>query len=219
MHAVVTVTIGEEFRQIADLTHPLMAAYARRIGADFISLHGDTAKPWLEKFRLFDFLGLYQRVMFLDTDVIVKPDCPDLFEIVPADTFGAWLTSRHGPGFDPLIARIQQHLPDLGWRKTYFNSGVLVVSQKHRAAFAKPIEYEDEMYDQTLLNYRVQKLGYTIFDIGYNFNHTAAATLIADRLASHILHYAGAGRARVDMIGSDLRLLRLLPGGNPAACR
>lgn len=213
LRAVITIAIGEEFRQIAAMTHPLIEAYARRIGADFISLHGDIAKPWQEKFRLFDFLELYDRVLFLDTDVIVKPDCPDLFELVPLDDFGAWLTSRHGPRFDPLIARIQEHLPDLGWRKTYFNSGVLVVSRQHRDAFVKTNEYQDEQYEQTLLNYRIQKLGYRIFDIGYRFNHTGVASQIADRFASHILHYAGTGRARVDLIRSDLRHLRLLPSG------
>jgi lipopolysaccharide biosynthesis glycosyltransferase len=213
MRAVITISIGDEFSRIAAMTHPLMEAYARRIGADFISLHGDAAKPVLEKFRLFEFLGLYERVVYLDSDVIVKPDCPNLFELVPFDNFGAWLTSRHGAGFDPLIARIQKHLPDLGWRKTYFNGGVLVVSQQHRDAFVKTIEYEDEMYDRTLLNYRVQKLGYEIFDIGYKFNHTAAASRVADRFASNILHYAGVGGARVDMIRSDLRHLGLLPSG------
>jgi hypothetical protein len=50
MRAVITISIGDEFSRIAAMTHPLMEAYARRIGADFISLHGDAAKPILEKF-------------------------------------------------------------------------------------------------------------------------------------------------------------------------
>lgn len=213
MRALITVTIGEHFHRIAALTHPLLAAYARRIGADFIVLHGNSPKPWLEKFRVSDFLALYDRVLFLDTDVIVKPDCPDLFERVPAECFGAWLASRHNPRFESNIARIQQALPDLGWRGDYFNSGVMVVSRCHRDAFAKTIEYQDEYPDQTLLNYRVQRLGYPIADIGYRFNHTGVASQVADRFASYIIHYAGHGPARASLIRADLAYLRLLPPG------
>ena len=164
MNAIITIAIGTEFEQIANLTHPLIEGYARRTRADFISLHGSVTRPWFEKFRLFDFLGIYDRVLFLDSDVIVRPDCPNLFEIVPSERLGAWVVSEHKSGFAPLIARIQDTLPNIGWKKTYFNTGVMVVSRSHRDAFAAPVDYEDEQYDQTLLNYRVQKLGYLLFD-------------------------------------------------------
>jgi lipopolysaccharide biosynthesis glycosyltransferase len=212
-NAVITVTIGEEFHRIAAITHPLIAFYARRIGADFVVLQGAASQPWFEKFRLYDFLGLYERVLFLDTDVIVQPTCPNLFDRVPAERFGAWLASRHYSRFDPQIARIQQVLPDLGWRGDYFNSGVMVVSRCHRDAFSKSIEYEDEYPDQTLLNYRVQRLRYPIEDIGYRFNHTRLVDGGAGRFASHIIHYAGVGPDRAAAILADLPRLGLLRPG------
>ena len=107
MLAVVTVAIGAEFREIAALTHPFMEGYASRIGADFVSLHRQAENPYLEKLRLGDYLGLYERVLFLDTDVIVRLDCPDLFQLVPADCFGAWLAH--------LIHRIAE----IRWRAWY----------------------------------------------------------------------------------------------------
>jgi lipopolysaccharide biosynthesis glycosyltransferase len=210
MLAVVTVAIGAEFRQIAALTHPLMVDYASRIGADFVSLHTRAENPYLEKLRLRDYLCLYERVLFLDTDVLVRPDCPDLFQLVPVDGFGAWLASNHSPRFDPEIARLQQQLGDIGWLKTYFNSGVMVVSRQHRDAFAPVTEAYDEPFDQGLLNYRVQKLGYRIFDIGHRFNHTGVASLTADRFESYIIHFAGQKQQRPDAIRADLRHLRYL---------
>jgi lipopolysaccharide biosynthesis glycosyltransferase len=210
MLAVVTVAIGAEFREIAALTHPFMADYASRIGADFVSLHGPVENPYLEKLRLGDYLCLYDRILFLDSDVIVRPDCPDLFELVPADCFGAWLASNHSPRFDPEIAQLQQQLGNISWQKTYFNSGVMVVSRQHREAFASVTEPHHEPFDQGLLNYRVQKLGYRIFDIGHRFNHTGVASQTADRFQSHIIHFAGQKQQRANAIRADLRHLRYL---------
>lgn len=210
MLAVVTVVIGEEFREIAALTHPLMEGYASRIGADFVSLHRQAENPYLEKLRLGDYLGLYERALFLDTDVIVRPDCPDLFQLVPAECFGAWLASNHSPRFDLEILRLQEQLGNISWRKTYFNSGVMVVSRQHREAFAQVTESYHEQLDQGLLNYRVQKLGYRIFDIGHRFNHTGVASQIADRFESYIIHFAGQKQLRLDAIRADLRHLRYL---------
>lgn len=210
MLAVVTVAIGAEFREIAALTHPFMAGYASRIGADFVSLHRQAENPYLEKLRLGDYLGLYERVLFLDTDVIVRPDCPDLFQLVPADCFGAWLASNHSPQFDREIEQLQQQLGNIGWQKTYFNSGVMVASRQHREAFAPVTASYHEPFDQGLLNYRVQKLGYRIFDIGHRFNHTGVASLTADRFESYIIHFAGLKQQRLDAIRADLRQLRYL---------
>ncbi len=133
-----------------------MAGYASRIGADFVSLHRQAENPYLEKLRLGDYLGLYERILFLDTDVIVRPDCPDLFQLVPADCFGAWIASDHSPRFDREIEQLQQHLGNLGWQKTCFNSGVMVVPRQHREAFAPVNASYHEPFDQGLLNYRVQ---------------------------------------------------------------
>lgn len=210
MRAVVTVAIGDEFGRLAALSHPLMGNYARRVGADFISLQGESPSPYLAKFRLHDLFTVYERIIFIDTDAIVRPDCPDLFDVVAPEAFGAWLASTLTSRFAPAIIRIQQALGDLGWRDPYFNSGVLITSRQHRAAFDPYIEYTDEYPDQTLLNYRVRKHGFRLQDIGFRLNHTPVANQVADRFASHIIHYAGCGQQREAMMREDLARLGLL---------
>ncbi len=67
-----------------------MARYAKRINADFLVVqerkyslllrgyvNGDL--PVYEKFRLADFLEQYDRVLYLDSDILITPQARDIF--------------------------------------------------------------------------------------------------------------------------------------------
>lgn len=180
MKAVVTLCIGKEY-SLGELTHPLLAAYAKKVEADFIVIDSEKLNLGYlhyEKNQIYDLLASYDRIIYLDTDVIVSPECPNLFEIVPEEKFGAFLISNHTYFHDGAIKDIQQELGNLNWERTYFNSGVMVVSQAHRQVFSidndilQWVSTKRAFPDQTILNYAVQKLGIEIYDIGYKFNHT-----------------------------------------------
>lgn len=180
MRAVVTLCIGKEYG-LGKLTHPLLADYAKKIGADFIVIDQEKLKLGYlhyEKYQIYDLLERYERIIYLDTDVIVTPECPNLFDIVPPEQFGAFLVSNHSYFHDGAIKDIQCELGNINWERKYFNSGVMVVSQAHRQVFMVDndllqwISTKRAFPDQTILNYAVQKLGIEIYDIGYRFNHT-----------------------------------------------
>jgi len=211
MRAVLTIAAGQSFGGIAALTHPAIEDYARQIGADFISINTETGAPHFQKFRLAEFLGIYERILYLDTDIIVTEGCPDVFTIVPPDAFGAWFPNPMIPGrFADKIARAQEILGDIGWVENYFNSGVMVVSAAHRPIFENPDDYTDAFFEQTQINYRVQKGKYRTFDLGFRWNHTAVRHWDT-RLQSRFIHYAGLGHtpgvSRVEQIRTDLRAL------------
>ena len=211
MKALLTIAVGSGFHEIAALTHPWIEGYARQVGADFISLHTDAAAPHFEKCRIAAFLDTYDRILYMDTDIIVNDGCPDIFDQVPEDAFGAWFVNPMIPGrFADRIARVQQVLGEIGWTENYFNSGVMVLSRVHRAIFDNPGEYADDFFEQTLLNYRVQKGRYRTVDIGYRWNHTGVVQS-RQRLQSHFIHYAGSahmpGVSLIDQIRADLKAL------------
>lgn len=211
MRLILTIAVGPAFQEIAALTHPLIGAYARQVGADFVSINTATSLPHLEKFRMADFLGRYDRVLFIDTDIVITGNCPDLFSIVPDGAFGAWFPDPMIPGrFAGNIARVQEVLGDIGWVDGYFNSGVMVASRCHRPVFQDPEDYTDSFFEQTLLNYRVRKRGHRTLDIGYRWNHTGIICS-EKRFESHFIHYAGSGHrpglSRVEQIRADLRAL------------
>jgi hypothetical protein len=62
-----------------------MDAYAKRIGADFVAITKPTQDWWgLEKFRGLPFAQSYERTLYVDADVFLTEETPDLFDVVPA---------------------------------------------------------------------------------------------------------------------------------------
>ena len=86
---VVTIAVGESYRQMGEHTHPTMKKYADRIGADFLIIDESAGStPHWEKFQLFHLLNKYERIIYFDTDIIIRDDCPDLFDLVPDNRLG-----------------------------------------------------------------------------------------------------------------------------------
>jgi lipopolysaccharide biosynthesis glycosyltransferase len=89
-YCVLTIAVGDDFQKMAKITHPTLKAYADRIGADFICVDKNTCStPHWEKFiNIYKLLIKYERIIYLDTDLIVRDDCPSLFDIVPEAKIG-----------------------------------------------------------------------------------------------------------------------------------
>lgn len=201
--ALVTLVLGKEYESLAAISHPLMKQYAEMLNADFIVIDQPIITrqfPNLpvhyEKFQLHGFLQKYDRVLFLDTDTLVRPGCPSLFDLVPRADVGAYLVSRHSSIHDQDIIKVQQTLGTLDWQRKYFNTGVLVLSREHAGIF----DFAHGSYvgygEQTQINYNVRKLQFNIHDITYRFNHTTAPGTGCDRFYSQIIHYPGAGHVQ-----------------------
>ena len=61
-----------------------MEAYAKRIGADFVAITKPSQDWWgLEKFRVQPFAQSYERTLYVDADVFLTEETPDLFDVVP----------------------------------------------------------------------------------------------------------------------------------------
>ncbi|MDB9372416.1 glycosyltransferase [Nodularia sphaerocarpa] len=182
MKAVVTLCVGDAANRLGEITHPFLRAYAEKIGANFVEINNlkmGFDVPYFEKYQISNLLEKYDRIIYMDTDIIVDAKCPDLFAIVPEDNFGAFLVSNYTYFHDGAVKDIQKELEDIGWERKYFNSGVMVVSQYHRQVFTKDhnlvtwASNKRAFHEQTILNYTVQKLSIPIYDIGYKFNHTS----------------------------------------------
>ena len=229
---VFTIAIGVDY---AHLTVPYIRAYAERIGADFIlvdtlSIFPDStscmAAAW-EKFRYYDYLARYTRVLFIDADILVRKDCPNLFDIVEPDKIGMvneitsarqWgnlLRPRAEISF-PSVERMERvaafyHTdpPDLRWSLDHhYNSGVIVASQCHRDFFAPPERkyVEGTPWDQSVVNLRLgTRAGIAVQDLPYTFNHTRypAIRTPVPRRNSYLLHYNVAPKT-VAAIAADI---------------
>lgn len=205
MTPIASLAIGDNFKAMAKVTHPTMQAYAARIGARFVAIEDQKTStiPYFEKFRVRDLLDEFDRVMLLDTDTIVRDDCPSLFGIVPENMLG-----MYGEGFmgSPeeqkvhagiLSAALKEYYGEslpATWNNEFYNTGVMVASRCHQELFNAPErEVKIEYWDQALLNARLVVKKVPVYDIGYRFNrmYYVDKKVGSHRLHSYIVHYAG----------------------------
>lgn len=179
--AVATLSVGDQGREMLEISGPLLKAYADRIGARYhVFRVAESEFPCGEKFRVRDAVAHYDRTIFLDADVIVSPNCPSLFDVVPPGHVSAHddavVGARHG-----VLASAQRESDILcdsqgrARRKVdkCYNSGVLVLDREHAGFFdppTKPFPHSHCM-EQWWEWLNVLEYGYKTFDLPSVFNY------------------------------------------------
>jgi ADP-heptose:LPS heptosyltransferase len=195
---VLTISIGEYYNELSKLTHPSIKKYAKSIGADFKNISDENdefiTQKW-NKFAIYDLLNKYNRIIYLDTDLIVRDDTPNLFDIVPETKLGMFNEVKYAPRADFLQqASIAYNEPLKKWNGKFYNSGVMVISRMHKNIFRLPQKCEEIPTDQPYINLRINNDNIEMFDLEPRFNRmsTLDEHIGINRLGSYIVHYAGA---------------------------
>lgn len=151
---IITVAVGKEYGELIKLTGPHLEDYAKRCNADYVVIEGDQTQgyPWLEKMRIYPFIKRYNRTAFVDADVFISKDAPNIFDEVPEDCVGAfcdwernsenseysdhmwvnkWRSERRDVACSILNDKDFEKYIDLSDDKTLINSGVVICSKKH----------------------------------------------------------------------------------------
>lgn len=183
---------------MACITHPLIKLYADKIDAEFMCISektiSETTIHW-EKFQIYDLLDKYNRILYFDTDLIIRKDCPNLFDEVPEDKLGmfdeAKFTDRSKELMIDICNKYDEKLPV--WNGKYFNSGVMVISEIHKKLFKKPDKEIFSFYEQSYLNMMLAKLNIEMHELHYKFNRMPCLDSFTgeERYNSFIIHYAG----------------------------
>jgi len=190
--AVITIAIRNSSKDpcYMDLTLPSIKLYSEKINAEYIEIQNQVIgekcnfnefyTPHWEKFQLYDYLSQYDRVLYIDADVHIKKESPNIFEeFNNLKEIGCVYDS---PINDPNIKNRRKHARiirrihgDIGWGGYgYVNTGVLVLSPHHKEMFENPYIFLDRsyvFYEQTPLNYLMIKHGYKKFKLGLKFNN------------------------------------------------
>lgn len=221
-HALVTLQIGENpyFEQVQQNFQQTCQRYgwnfevisSRKLS--LLPLRKRIRRIQFEKFQIGSLLDTYERILYLDSDILIRPSFPDIFEIVPHDHFGCVMEDI-GPlkwKRDEERIRAQIKLGTIeSWTHGYFNSGMFVVSRIHQTIFSTKWRNiaGGRWPDQTTLNYQVRAHNYPIKELPIEFNYLPELCTDWDnpekRRAAHIVHYAGP-EAKPAMI-QDLRTL------------
>ena len=162
--------------------------------------------PFLEKLHLDRHAAPYDRVVYLDRDVVVRADCPSLFDLVPLDRIGAVASEQEGHN---LLFHIQPKMDSLcrlvgatmDYTTEYINSGVLVFNPHvHQPAFeaARCLhgisrERSWEVYDQGCLSLGIKWSGTLLHLLPTEFNRCGQRLwdYWTPRMDSYIWHFCG----------------------------
>ncbi len=203
--AIVTIVSGDLYKKIWEISGPLFDAYASRIGAELV-VFSNTSGLKIPNYKKRDvglLLEKYDRVAYIDADILIRQDAPSIFEVVPEDSLGAFEEGLFFPDrASAMLSFASGHrgktmsYPALdSWLKSgkYYNTGVMVCSKIHSQAFLD-LDYEiDNFAEQTFLNYNFHYHGYKIFNIHHKFNRMYWIDKVTgeSRFDSYFLHYAG----------------------------
>lgn len=149
-HALVTVVAGQKAEEMFSVSGPLMHDYCDRHKLDLIVLNwsGPPGWPMGSKFQIPRTLERYERIIYVDADVVLRPGVPNLLDVVDPDAIGLWsdlpdvLVKDYAFVAEYLRFRklvgLQHELP---FRlEDYWNTGVIVMGRKHAHYFSVPTQ-------------------------------------------------------------------------------
>lgn len=123
---VLAVGTNKYYNELS-IVRPSHEHYAKKIGADYRTIVNGTQQWQRDKIRAGKIVPFYKRTIFLDSDVVIKPDCPNMFDLVPVDKVGMHNDWKY-------IARHEwlhkEKMAILGHtHNSCYNSGVVVCSR------------------------------------------------------------------------------------------
>lgn len=178
--AVVTVASGPKGEEILAISGPSLRDYAARCGADFLALRPplNARFPLAAKWHVAPLLDHYERIAFIDADILVPSTAGNIFDASPRGTFAAVDELQHVlRGWPGLIAGYQRFRETQGLGRAfvphYLNSGVYVAERQHKAALAAPVKpcHVDHCIEQHLLNAMLDTLGTPVHLLPERWNY------------------------------------------------
>lgn len=204
---ILTISVGETFSKISKLTHGSIKRYADKIGANFLVIsETELLDPNWEKTQIYNLLNKYKRILLLDSDLIIRDDCPNLFEMVPEDSIGAFNQAKYFQSLEKInIESLKYDIKIDKITNNYYNTGVLVISRIHKNLFKLPNEILGDFNDY--FNVLIQKNKTKVYDLDFRFNrvHYQDDFCGIPRHDAYIIHYAQApDDIMFDIIPKDL---------------
>lgn len=213
--AIFTLAIGDE-NPMYQAALKTFQRYADRVGADLIvsqELHypitlddpRHTASPaWTEKLYIGELLKDYERVLYLDADIIVTPHAENIFDIYPdmATLYlfneGQYLERQLVIDKITSILGPLDNWPRFNERPVYYNVGCMLIS--NQCPLFEIATLEDlqkvcnfiQYYEQTYFNYLIHRDGLKHQGISEKFNRMDVLGK-EGYLDASFIHYAGRG--------------------------
>jgi lipopolysaccharide biosynthesis glycosyltransferase len=213
--AIYTIMLGNN--PLFQFTRQAMQVYAEKVDADLI-VRTTRLTPILknennlsivtacvEKLFIEELLQLYDRVLYLDADVLITPSAPNIFEVYPdLNTVYLYNEGQYIERSSCVYSVYQLFNYQQEWLKqnekfVYYNAGVILCSKQANFFQYKSLKEFESSYqklpfhDQTYFNYLIQKSGLHHQSIDVRFNRMDSLGKPEERFRAFFIHYAGYG--------------------------
>jgi hypothetical protein len=221
-----TIAVGEPYKWMFDITIPHMRAYCEKHNIDFIVVDDNYRRdehPCYMKQFINTLWWRYDRVCYVDSDVLIMPHAPNIFDCTPADKCCAFRELEYS-GVQAQIQRRDQmsrdyitlyaeayneRMIEAGYEPVelpenlgeyYYNAGIFVCTREtcpHVAPVAGVMQLPtSNHYDQNYFNMMIIKHKIPMHDLGYNWNRRRGARVeeSPNPLDSYFVHYLGLGQ-------------------------
>jgi hypothetical protein len=174
--AIVTMIVGTQAEELAQYTLPMIRKYATKCNADVLVIDRNTGDDYVlaSKFQIHSIAKRYAQTLFVDIDVIVKDNAPNLFTAFPR---GAVMhnDSAKLSRIDWFIGNLQdvcqsQNVPLLPIE--VWNTGVVVCDRASADIWTPPINTlpRHHLSEQTWVGVNAKRLGIEIQDLPSTMN-------------------------------------------------
>lgn len=169
--AVFTVAVGDTGRQLHECSGPSQREYARRIGAEYVVIDRPSmAYPLGEKWHLSRLATHFDRSIYFDADVIVRPKACSLFKLVPRGRVGLFDELPFTPDASWIVREFGQIAAEQGWAppaappREYYNTGLVVFDREHAGIWSPPERAFTPLFcaEQHMVNLRVAAAGHRV---------------------------------------------------------
>ncbi|MDP6709597.1 MAG: glycosyltransferase [Alphaproteobacteria bacterium] len=216
--AIYTIMIGND--PTYRYARHAFADYATRVGAELIVrtklqlsrpeglIYNMARAAKIQKLFMKELLAEYDRVLYLDADILVAPHAPDIFETY-ADPEVVYMFDEGGYAdrtveIDAVsrLLGLEGDWPRHDGRPVYYNSGVILCSRGcplfdlFQLEEVGMIDESLRLVDQTYINYLVNRHGLEAQSLDPRFNRMEILGDDERRLEAYFIHYAGSGYAR-----------------------
>lgn len=194
---LVIVVMPEDDLAFIARTIPSIHNYARKCNADFILLRERTqGSLFNEKFRVKPFVERYKRTIVLSPNLLIKEECPNLFELVPENSVGVYDDSvtyfEKNPNLDDMLRRkralmlskrfsviplispedisVIEYLSNS--MPTLYSNDVVVCSKQHSEIW-NPINFlikDDDLAGQLWTELNIYENDYSVYLLPNDFN-------------------------------------------------
>ncbi len=225
--------------EVSCLTLPTMVSYANKCGAHFLlpsentpqhAKYSNRAAINLYRFDLIhQALETYDRVLWVDADVLIRPDSPSLFDMVPEGYFAAHENNEVNYVLNDQAVRddyywhlrMTQICNENGWevpdtKGCIIDSGVMLVDRSHTDIFGPlwavmPENVHASCEEMLAVNIRLfqQHYNYKLYYLPQCFNMVVKRGYKHPERSNFFLHYAGYDAfSRLDLMSKHLAVWR-----------